>query len=539
MKKFLPICLLGLMASSVWAQIPETFDLRDVDGANFVTSVKSQQGGTCWTHGSMASMEGNLLMNGNWEANGENGEPNLAEYHLDWWNGYNQYYNQDLEEPFNNGEGLEVHMGGDYRVTTAYMSRLEGAVRDIDGQSYNNPPEHYSNDFHIYYPMRVEWYNAGEDLSNIDLIKEKVMENGVMATCMCYSNSFISGVNHYQPPTSNLEPNHSVSIIGWDDYHITQAPEPGAWLVKNSWGSNWGMDGYFWISYYDKQACKNPEMGAISFIDVDLLAYDTAYYYDYHGWRDTLTFASEAFNAYTAATNEDIVAVSFFTAENNVDYTIKVYDTFDGGELSDELLSHSGSIEFSGLHTIELPEAVSLFQGEDFYLYVSLSNGGHPYDRTSDVPVLLGGSGRTIVESSAAEMQSYYKENDEWKDFYFFNDPSGFQNTGNFCLKAVANHNPTLGINEMNQQQKGSIHQLSPNPFTHSFSIDYTAEAGSIVEFEVYSLNGASIMKSPQICSNGQQSYHIDLESIQCGIYLLQMRINGENTTQQKLVKID
>lgn len=539
MKKNISFLILFSLTLFSFAQLPESFDLRNVDGVNYVSSVKNQQGGTCWTHGSMASMEGNLMINGNWEANGESGEPNLAEYHLDWWNGYNEYFNQDLEEPYNNGQGLEVHMGGDYRVTTAYMSRLEGAVRDIDGQSYYSAPDHFNDDFHIYYPMNVEWYNAGEDLSNIDLIKEKIMENGVLATCMCYDGSFINGVNHYQPPSSNLEPNHSVAIIGWDDNHVTQAPLPGAWLVKNSWGTGWGMSGYFWISYYDKHACKNPEMGAVSFIDVDLLQYDTAYYYDYHGWRDTLTTASEAFNAFTANEDEDIVAVSFFTAENNVDYTIKIFGDFSNGELSEEKISHTGNIEFSGLHTIELPETVSFFEGASFFVYVEFSIGGHPYDRTSDVPVLLGASSRAIVPSTASEGQSFYKEEGEWKDFYNYDDPSGFLNTGNFCIKAIANHNPTLGINDQHKFENGSILNISPSPFTQTISINYSSKSASTVMFDIYALNGQLILQTPPINKSGQQKLSLDLSQFQNGVYFVNMKVNGANVSTKKIVKVN
>ena len=440
MKRFTLLFLSGLALCALTAQPPATFDLRNYNGNNYVTSVKSQQGGTCWTHGTMASMEGNLLMTGNWAAAGEVGEPDLAEYHLDWWNGYNDYYNADLDPPMNNGQGLEVHQGGDYRVSTAYLSRGDGTVRDTDGQSYGSPPAFYEPSYHKYYPMHVEWYTLGENFENMDLIKTKVMEEGVMATCMCYSGTYInSEYEHYQPASSTQEPNHSVSIIGWDDNRVVQgAPGNGAWLVKNSWGAGWGNNGYFWISYYDKHACQNPEMGAISFQEVVLMPYDNVYYHDYHGWRDTLTTADEAFNKFIAEAGETISAVSFFTAGDNVIYEVVIYDDFNGTTLSNELSTISGTLEFSGLHTIPLTDPVDLDEGDDFYVYLNVSEGGIAYDRTSDVPVLLGGGSKAIVTSAASEDESYYwSDSKGWEDFYYYNDPSGFQQTGNFCIKAL------------------------------------------------------------------------------------------------------
>ena len=424
----------------IQAQYLDSFDLRNVNDTNYVTSVKNQTGGTCWTHGTMASIESDLLMSGNWQVAGDTGEPNLAEYHLDWWNGFNQFYNADILP--DSGDGLQVHQGGDYYVAAAYLSRGDGAVRDIDGQLYSSPPDSFSYNYHVYYPRDIEWYSAGEDLSHINLIKEKLMTEGAIATCLYSSGEFLQNGIHYQPASSSYLPNHSVTIVGWDDNLMTQAPSPGAWLCKNSWGTGWAFDGYFWISYEDKSCAKNVDMGAVAFNNVELLPPNKPkyfYYHDYHGWRDEVDEISRGFNAFAAVRNHALEAVSFYTTTDSVDYTLRIYDTFDGAELLNELGSKTGHIQYRGFHTVDLIDTIPLTRGNDFYVYVEFSRGGQAFDRSSEIPVLLGANTKAFVRSSAAPKQSYIFDGG-WIDMY------SLEPTANLCIKAIANDNLTSPI---------------------------------------------------------------------------------------------
>lgn len=80
-------------------------------------------------------------------------------------------------------------------------------------------------------------------------MKQALCEHGPLVVTVLASETF----KHYQggvfDENASEGINHAINIIGWDD-------NKGAWLIKNSWGTNWGEKGYMWIAYNSNQIGK-------------------------------------------------------------------------------------------------------------------------------------------------------------------------------------------------------------------------------------------------------------------------------------------
>jgi PKD repeat protein len=155
---------------------------------------------------------------------------------------------------------------------------------------------------------------------------------------------------------------------------------------------------------------------------------------------------------------------------------VRIYDKFWDGSLRHKLVEVAGFEEFTGMHTVDLPHNVYIPLEDSFYVYVMLSKGGHPYDRTSDVPVLLGAEGKTIVTSSALPGESFYGCcGGEWNDLYYYDDGQ-WTGTLNFCMKALAvTDDGSLGANFSIENQVGEA------PFEAEF---FDFSTGNITSYE-------------------------------------------------------
>jgi hypothetical protein len=111
---------------------------------------------------------------------------------------------------------------------------------------------------------------------------------------------------------------------------------------------------------------------------------------------------------------------------------VRVYKSFDGSSFSNEIASVGGREANKGFHTVDLADEVALEPGEQFHVVVELSRGGHAFDRTSNVPVLLCGPRRkTIVKSKASRGESRYLAGGKWVDL------TADDATANFAIKAL------------------------------------------------------------------------------------------------------
>ena len=93
------------------------------------------------------------------------------------------------------------------------------------------------------------WYGD----STVDFMQAEIYQNGPLAVSFNVYNDFYSyqkGVYTHNGTHNALTFNpfvlvdHSVLIVGYDH---DQTSNQDYWIVKNSWGSGWGLDGYFWI----------------------------------------------------------------------------------------------------------------------------------------------------------------------------------------------------------------------------------------------------------------------------------------------------
>lgn len=361
--------------------LPSEYDLRDYDRVSPVRNQGSE--GLCWDFASTASMESSILSQSELSSKiGDNPSEslNLSELGNTWYIHTNFEdessplygdYMQDSSKGTNGGTADIVAQG----LSAGYGAYLESLLPYE--QLYSGCPEglRYYSDF------RLKDYN---ELSNDNaLIKKTVMEKGAVAlnySCFSANTYMVDGMQSYYDNGSPIDgvygQGHLVVAVGWDDSYSKENFNPemqpendGAWLCKNSWGEDNcstadGYKGYFWMSYETPLSC----VASYEMQSVD--EFDNIYQHQvvsFGGFN-----VDSAANVFFAESDEVLKQVCIKTV-GAADVKIEIYRLESGfsSPQDGELLSgFDCSFDFTGIHTVECPDNITLNAGDLFSVVV-------------------------------------------------------------------------------------------------------------------------------------------------------------------------
>ena len=446
--------------------LPARYNLAE---NGFVTDVKNQQdSGNCWAFAALASLETCVLKASNKTFNfSVENMKNLIEM-------YSAY-----------GWKMETNEGGYNGMPMGYLASWLGPVNatldPFDDKGTLSPL--LDSEMHI---QNIYVLPARTSYTDNDAIKEAILKYGGLYASYYHSAGYLNSKTnaYYDPYTGNG--NHAITVVGWDDNYsknnfYTAPAGDGAFIVKNSWGSSWGDNGYFYISYYDRVLfAVNKDNQAFTYILNDTVRYTKNYQYDVAGMTDYLITGKKTVwyqNIYNATGNEVIAAVSTFF-NTTVDYEISIY-------VNDVLqLTQNGRHEGSGYYTIPLKEYVPVAVGDIFKIVVKLAN---PQNGYAAVPI---SEQLSTTRCYYAPGVSYFSnDGKKWTDLYDYS-ASAYSHTYNSqvaCLKAftVADmQNTTVTLNNITPK----VQEFSEIIATVTDAKGKMAKIGEVI----FSINGTN-----------------------------------------------